>query len=144
MRLSLQTDFALRTLIYLACYEKRATVDEVAGFYGISAAHVGKVVHQLARLGYVRSIRGVGGGVELSRRAEEIVVGDVVLAFERSMQLLQCVDTDGVCAIESFCKLKRVLAEAERVQMEYLQSVTLHDVLPTRRQVRTVEQVSGG
>lgn len=143
MRLSLQTDFALRTLIFLAHRETRATVDEVAAFYGISAAHVAKVVHQLGRLGYVRSIRGIGGGIELSRRPEDIIVGDVVLAFERSMQLLQCVDTEGVCIIESFCKLKRVLAEAERVQMEYLRSVTLLDVLPTRRQVRTVERVSG-
>ncbi len=37
MRLSLQTDFALRTLLYLATRTDRATVAEVAEFYQISA-----------------------------------------------------------------------------------------------------------
>jgi Rrf2 family nitric oxide-sensitive transcriptional repressor len=143
MRLSLQTDYALRTLMYLAHREARATVDEVAGFYGISAAHVAKVVNQLSRLGYARAVRGVGGGVELARRPEDVSVGEVVLAFEGRMNLLDCTAAGDVCAIESFCKLKGVLAEAERLQTEYLRGVTLRDVLPTRRQVQSYERRSG-
>ena len=141
MRLALQTDYALRTLMYLTHRGVRATVDEVARFYGISAAHVAKVVNQLARLGYVRSIRGIGGGIEMSRPAEDITVGEIILAFERNMHLLECIQTDDVCVIEDFCKLKRALAEAERLQVEYLQSVTLRDVVPTRRQIKTMEHV---
>jgi Rrf2 family nitric oxide-sensitive transcriptional repressor len=132
MRLSLHTDYALRTLIYLATSTGRATIAAVAGFYGISAAHIAKVVQQLARRGYVRSIRGVGGGIELARRPEEIVLASLILELEGNLHLLECVAADGLCVIESFCKLKRVLAEAERVQVEYLQSVTLRDVLPIR------------
>jgi Rrf2 family nitric oxide-sensitive transcriptional repressor len=51
------------------------------------------------------------------------------------MHLLECVGTDGVCVIESFCKLKRVLADAEDLQMNYLDRITLADVLPTKRQL---------
>ena len=40
--------------------------------------------------------------------------------------------------IESFCKLKRVLSEAERIQFEYLNSLKIADVLPTKRQIRRV------
>jgi Rrf2 family nitric oxide-sensitive transcriptional repressor len=144
MRLSLQTDYALRTLMFLAHRGERVTVDEVAGFYGISAAHVAKVVNQLARMGYARSIRGVGGGVELARSPEAISVGEVMLAFEGNMQLLECTGAENVCAIESFCKLRGVLAEAERIQMEFLRGVTLREVLPSRRQVRQYEEAAGG
>jgi Rrf2 family transcriptional regulator, nitric oxide-sensitive transcriptional repressor len=144
MRLDLQTDYALRTLIYLAVAQGRSTVADLAGFYGISAAHVAKVVNQLARLGYVRSIRGVGGGIELGRRPEEIPLGDVILAFEGNMHLLECIGMDDVCVIQPFCKLKSVLAEAERIQMDYLRGVTLAEVLPTRRQTRRVEIARGG
>jgi Rrf2 family nitric oxide-sensitive transcriptional repressor len=139
MRLALQTDYALRLLIYLAVYPGRTTVDQIAAFYGISAAHVAKVVNLLARLGYVRSIRGIGGGIELGREPDEVRIGEVVLAMERNMHLLECIDRDGLCVIQPFCKLKSVLAEAERLQMDYLNSVTLQDVLPTRRQTRQVE-----
>lgn len=138
MRLALQSDYALRTLMYLASRNERATVAEVATFYGISTAHVAKVVNQLARLSYIRSIRGIGGGIELTRAAEDISIGEVVATFEGNMHLLECVGMDGVCVIEEFCKLKRVLSEAERIQVEYLNGVSLADVVPTKRQMAGV------
>jgi Rrf2 family transcriptional regulator, nitric oxide-sensitive transcriptional repressor len=139
VRLSLQTDYALRTLMYLACAGDRLTIHQVADFFRISADHVAKVVLQLNRLGYIRSIRGIGGGIELGRLPAEIRIGEVIAAFEGTVHLLECVGRDGVCVVENFCKLKLVLAEAERVQMDYLNKITLQDVVPTRRQLRSVE-----
>jgi Rrf2 family nitric oxide-sensitive transcriptional repressor len=132
MRLSLQTDFALRTLMFLASRKgkPRATIADVAGFFQISGAHVAKVVNQLARLGFVRGIRGAGGGIELGRAPAQIRVGEVVMAFEGNMHLLECVGTDNVCVIQSHCKLRTVLAKAERLQLEYLNDVRLTDVIP--------------
>lgn len=140
MGLALQTDYALRTLMYLGARNERATAAEVASFYGISVAHVSKVVNQLARLDYIRSIRGVGGGIELTRQPEEISVGEVVLAFEGNLRLLDCVGMTNVCEIERFCKLKQVMSEAERIQLDYLNGVMLSEVLPTRRQLVQIEK----
>jgi Rrf2 family nitric oxide-sensitive transcriptional repressor len=139
MALTTLTDFALRTLMFLATKNERTTASQVAQLYGISANHLSKVVNQLSRLGYVRSIRGIGGGIELAQRPADIILGEVVQAFEGNMHLLDCISTDNVCAIQSFCKLKGVLAEAERVQLEYLNSVTLADVVPTRRQLNRID-----
>lgn len=133
MRLSLQTDYALRTLLFLATRTGRTTVADVAGFFGISAHHVGKVVHQLGRLGYVRNRRGPTGGIELARAPAEITVGRVVIDFEGNMHLLECVGAPGRCVIQPGCTLRGVLAEAERLQMEYLDGVTLESLLPTPR-----------
>jgi Rrf2 family nitric oxide-sensitive transcriptional repressor len=132
----MQTDFALRTLMFLALQERRSRVADVAEFYGISQPHVAKVVNSLARLGLVRSLRGAGGGIELARHAADISVGEVILAFEGNMHLLECVGTADVCAIQRFCPLLGVLAEAERRQVDYLNSVTLADVLPRRQHVK--------
>lgn len=142
MALTTHTDFALRTLMYLAVKNERATAAQVAQLYGISSSHLAKVINQLSRLGYVRSIRGIGGGIELARPAEDIRLGQVVEAFEGNLHLLECVATEQVCSIQSFCKLKGVLAEAERVQLEYLNSVTLADVVPTKRQLSRVASAS--
>ena len=135
MPLTTQTDYALRTLMYLAARSGRATVADVAGLFGISANHVAKVVNQLSRYGYIRSVRGIGGGIELAQQPDTIRLGEVVERFEGNLHLLDCVATENVCAIQPFCKLKGVLAEAERLQVEYLNSVTLADVAPTRRQL---------
>lgn len=134
MRLTTHTDFALRTLMYLATVAERATAAQIAQLYGVSTNHMAKVVNQLSRLGYVRSIRGIGGGIELAKEPEDIRLGEVIEAMEGNMHLLECVATENVCAIQSFCKLKGALAEAERLQLEYLNNVTLADVAPTKRQ----------
>ncbi len=139
MRFSLQTDYALRTLMYLAARRERATIEDVATLFGISRTHVAKVVNQLARLGYVRSVRGIGGGIELCRDPADVSIGEIVVAFEGALHLLDCVAMENVCSIERFCKLKGVLAEAERRQLEYLSNVKLADILPTRRQLAVIE-----
>lgn len=142
MRLTMHTDFALRTLMYLATMRDRATATQVARLYGVSAHHMAKVVNRLVRLGYVRAVRGIGGGIELARRPSDIRLGDVIEALEGNLHLLECVETDNVCAIESFCKLKNVLGEAEQVQLDYLNNFTLVDVTPTRRQFGRVASPS--
>lgn len=130
MKLSLQTDYSLRTLMYLAIQPGRRHVAEIAACFGISEAHVAKVVNHLARMGYIRSIRGVGGGIELARAPEDISVGEIVNAVEGDMHLLDCVVLEKVCVIERSCKLKQVMAKAEQIQRDYFNSVRLTDVLP--------------
>jgi len=134
MKLSLQTDYALRTLMFLASRPGRETIDRVADFFQISEPHLAKVVNQLSRLGYVRSVRGVGGGIELGRSADQITIGEVVLAMEGNLHLLDCVGTENICVIQPACQLKGILAEAERVQFEYLKSIRLSDLSPIPRE----------
>ena len=137
MRLTLQTDYALRTLLYLATRTGRVTIAEVAEFYGISGHHMGKVAHQLGRLGYVRNRRGPGGGIVLARPAAAISVGAVIRAFEGTTHMLECVGTPGVCVIQPGCTLRGVLAEAERRQMDYLNGVTLEALVPASHDIST-------
>jgi Rrf2 family nitric oxide-sensitive transcriptional repressor len=124
--------------MYLATCEGRATVRDVAGLFGISANHVAKVVQVLSRLGYVRSTRGIGGGIELARPADALRLGDVIESLEGNMHLLECVDSQNVCALESFCKLKTALSHAERLQMDYLNTLSVSDIVPTKGQLSSV------
>ncbi|MBM4077197.1 MAG: Rrf2 family transcriptional regulator [Planctomycetes bacterium] len=133
MKLSLQTDYSLRTLMFLAMKPDRQTVSGIASFFQISEAHVGKVVHRLSKLGYVRSIRGIGGGLELVVPPEEISIGEIIRAIEGVTHLLECVGLENVCVIQQHCKLRGVLDHAEQIQFEYLDSVHLSDVLPFAR-----------
>lgn len=129
MKLALHTDYALRVLMYLTGEQKRASVAVISGFFGISRDHVAKVAQRLAKLELVRSIKGLGGGLELARDPVGISVGEVVAAFEGGGHLLECIAGDsGCCRIQSNCRLRGVLAEAEKVQMDYLRSVSLADV----------------
>ncbi len=128
MQLTLFTDYALRSLLYLTWHPGRpSTVDEIAGFFGISADHVNKVMQHLARKQYIRSRRGRSGGATLAREPEAIRLGDIVRDFE-NLNLLDCLEREGVCVIERGCRLKQVLAEGQRRMVAYFDEFTLRDL----------------
>lgn len=129
MRLTRYTDYALRTLIYLGLHEPRqSSIAEIARAYGISESHLTKVVHQLGRLGLIRTARGRGGGLRLGRRADEIVIGAVVRQTEDDLALVECF-AGGACAITAPCRLRRALGEALAAFLAVLDGYTLADLL---------------
>jgi Rrf2 family nitric oxide-sensitive transcriptional repressor len=135
VQLTRYSDYSLRVLIYLALDPERlVTIEEIAQSYGISKAHLMKVVHQLGLNGYVETVRGRGGGLRLARRPEEITVGEVVRSTEENMALVDCFDPESSqCAIEPACGLRPVLHEALAAFLAVLDRHTLGDLLTRRR-----------
>jgi len=116
--------------MFLVSRPGRTTIAEVAGFFEISKDHLAKVTQRMVRLGYVRSIRGINGGIELTRSPDVITIGQVIRDFEGALHYLECVGaTTQVCVIQPGCALRGVFAEAERLQWEYLDSVKLSSVV---------------
>ncbi len=67
MRLTNFSDYALRVLMYAAAQQDRLiTIEETADVYGISRAHLMKVVNRLTRAGYLKAVRGRSGGLALA------------------------------------------------------------------------------
>lgn len=141
MQLTRYSDYSLRVLIYLAVDPDRlATIDEIARSYGISRAHLMKVVHQLGLRGFIETVRGRGGGLRLARPADEIGVGEVVRATEENLALVECMDSRASaseCAIESACGLRPVLREALAAFLGVLDRHTLADLVARRRKPLT-------
>lgn len=129
MNLKLQTDFALRVLIYLAHADRQATVEEIAGAFEISRNHLLKVVATLARLGWVTTLRGRNGGVRLTADPADIDVGDVVARLEGRHGVLECVERPAVCRLEPGCKLRRVLVTAEQAFYDTLAGTSVADLV---------------
>jgi Rrf2 family transcriptional regulator, nitric oxide-sensitive transcriptional repressor len=130
MHLTQHTDYALRTLIYLALRDPAlATVQEIAEAYGISRTHLMKVAHRLGRCGWIETVRGRGGGLRLARRPEDIVVGDVVRDTEEGFAIVECFSGDRpACRITPDCALKGVLAEARDAFLAVLDGHTLAEL----------------
>jgi len=133
MHLTRYTDYGLRVLIYLAARPEGATVSEIAASYDISRNHLVKVAHHLGRMGYIETTRGKSGGLRLVRAPSDINIGSVVRDMEPNFHLVECFSgATNTCPITMVCKLKGVLAEAERAFMAALSSHTLADITVNR------------
>lgn len=131
MQLTLYTDYSLRVLLYLGVHtDRKATISEIAGFYGISRNHLVKVVHDLASHGYIHTRRGKGGGMFLARPACEINIGDVVRHAEPNFHMVECFNPQTAhCPIFAMCSLKGVLNNALDEFFAVLGKYTLEDLL---------------
>lgn len=135
MRLTRQSDYSLRVLMYLAVRpEHLATIEEISRAYDISRAHLMKVVHQLGQAGFVETVRGRGGGLRLARELDEITVGAVVRETEGRMDLVECFEpSTSRCQIEPACALRGVLRDALDAFLATLDGTTLADLVARRR-----------
>lgn len=135
MQLTRHTDYALRTLILAALKPEgqRLSVAEITETYQLSRSHVMKIVQKLGQLGYLRNIRGKGGGIELGRAPQNINIGDVVREMETTLQVIDC--SSPRCHLEPACKLKSVLVEAMNAFIAVLDGYTLSDLLEEKNEL---------
>ncbi len=131
MQLTQFSDYALRTLIYLALQRDRlSTIEEIARAYKISESHLTKVVHRLGKLGVAETQRGRRGGLRLGRRPEEINIGWLFRQTEENLALVECFDAaHNTCPIAPVCGLSIALNEALKAFMAVLDRYTLADVM---------------
>jgi Rrf2 family transcriptional regulator, nitric oxide-sensitive transcriptional repressor len=135
MRLTMFTDYCLRVLMYVALQPAgaRVTVPQIAGDFGISRAHLTKVVHHLGATGVLRNVRGHGGGFELARPAAAINIGTVVRDAESEVALVECFDRrTNRCVITRACRLRGAFNTAIDAFYDALDRYTLADITGNR------------
>jgi Rrf2 family transcriptional regulator, nitric oxide-sensitive transcriptional repressor len=144
MRLTLQTDYALRVLLYLGLKrDELATVVEMAQHFDMSKGHVMKVVNRLAQLGYVQTLRGKNGGIRLAREPNSITAGAVVRAVEPELGVLGCLqERNGYCRIEGCCTLRSALREATDAFLAMLDRYTLADLIEPQQALSRLLQIN--
>jgi Rrf2 family transcriptional regulator, nitric oxide-sensitive transcriptional repressor len=138
VRLTVYTDYSLRTLLYLSLKgnEYLATIQEIADTYNISKNHLMKVTYDLGKLGYIETIRGRGGGIRLAVEPSKISVGEIVRHTEEDFHIVECFDKDkNMCSIAPGCELKHVLNEALQAYLAVLDKYTLADVAKNKNRL---------
>jgi Rrf2 family protein len=94
MLLSTKGDYGVRAMIDLAKHEGSGPVQraEIARRRQIPESYLDHLLAQLRRAGFIRSVRGPGGGHLLTKPAEEICLLHVLETLEGSLAPLACLD----------------------------------------------------
>jgi len=129
--ISQTVEYALRAVVYLAKETPHAcTTDQIARETLVPKAYLSKVMQSLVRSGLVRSQRGLGGGMTLTRGTDAISLLEVVNAVEPLKRILSCplgIATHGA----NLCPLHRRLDDALESLQDSFGSTTLAEILAT-------------
>ncbi len=133
MQLNQNTDYALRTLIYLASATKPVKTADIAQVFQISFNHLTKTVHQLVQLGYIESKQGKNGGIKLAVLPDQVNLRKIVEEMENNLAVVECLGENNKCIITSKCLLKSILKNATLSFLRELEYYTLQDLLTGKK-----------
>lgn len=138
MRLTRQTNYAIRILMYCAANEGRLSrIPEIAAAYSVSELFLFKILQPLVEHGLVQTVRGRNGGVRLGREATDITLLEVVRVTEENFAMAECFESDSSdCPLIDSCSLNEALRKALGAFFEVLASYTIHDLVKTRPAMR--------
>lgn len=126
MRLTRQTNYAIRILMYCAANEGRLSrIPEIASAYNVSELFLFKILQPLVEHGFVATVRGRNGGVRLAKPADAITLFDVVRVTEDNFSMAECFDADSDCPLIDSCGLNSALRKALGAFFEVLAGVTI-------------------
>lgn len=139
MRLTKQTNYALRMLMYCESSGELVPVVSIAKFYNLSEQSLLKILQVLTKGGFVEAVRGRNGGIRLARPAAQIGLGDVIRATEDNFNLAQCFEEgDLSCPLVANCGLNQALHEALDAFFKVLDGYTLADLTNRERNLHVL------
>lgn len=137
MKISTKGRYALRMLLDLAEHQNNGFVSlkDIAARQNISKKYLEQIVPVFNKSDILKANRGFQGGYRLARSPDKYTVGEILRFTEGSLAPVACLDREPVaCERSGQCATLPVWQGLYRVINEYLDGITLQDILDQQRQ----------
>lgn len=130
MHITLEADYAVRIVVYLASQQKRADANTISVNTGVSLRFALKILRNLVGCGIAKSFKGTQGGYELNRLPSEITLRELLEAVEGEYVFSRCLGgTDCSKPENPTCKVRQVFGEITVTVRKMLNDVTIEQLL---------------
>jgi Rrf2 family cysteine metabolism transcriptional repressor len=132
MKLTTKMRYATRAMLELALHESATepvSLRDIANNEKISVKYLEVLLGALRSAGFIRSIRGAAGGYRLVKSPSEITLRQLYELFEGSDGFVACTFDKTICERNGDCAAQSVWSEMFLVTMDYLESITLADLV---------------
>ena len=136
MKLSTKGRYAVMAMVDLAHRSEGRPIAlaDIAERQDISLSYLEQLFGKLRKNSLVKSVRGPGGGYQLSRRADETRISDIILAVDEPIKATRCKEgsPEGCAHNKGRCLTHDLWEELTNRIYLFLNSVTLADVCERR------------
>lgn len=137
MKISTKGRYALRMLVDLAEHQNDGFIalKDVAERQKISKKYLEQIVPILNKSDVLRTNRGFQGGYRLAKAPDQYTVGEILRLTEGSLAPVACLEHEPIeCDRSGECATLPVWKGLYRVINEYLDSITLQDILDRQKE----------
>ena len=115
MLVTRETDYAVRTVLYLARdSSRRASVTEIAEAMRIPKSFLAKLLQRLVRHHILSSSRGVSGGFQLARKPSDINLLSILEAVQGPAGINVCAIDSKRCEMSKSCTVHPVWVDVRK------------------------------
>lgn len=143
MQLNITTDYAIRTVLYLAIRGELTASSDISRAMNIPSHYILKVTNKLTKGGLIKCFRGVNGGFVIGKSVEDIYLYDIINIFEPTLKLNRCLEDDQYCSrfAVDYCPVRSVYSIMQKNWEKMLRSVNVASLLnPDTSQVHYENQ----
>ena len=135
MRLTTKGRFAVTAMIDLAMRQHQGpvTLAGISQRQKISLSYLEQLFGKLRRHELVESTRGPGGGYTLARPMKNITVADMIFAVDEPLDATQCGGQENCHDDGGMCMTHELWTNLNKRMIEYLDSVTLADLVEQQK-----------
>lgn len=137
MKISTKGRYVLRMLLDLADHrgEGYIALKDIAKRQGISKKYLEQIIPLLNNADILIASRGYQGGYMLANSPDTYTVGDILRITEGSIAPVTCLEgKNSTCERGERCMTLYVWEGLEKVISEYLDNITLQDILDKQKQ----------
>jgi Rrf2 family iron-responsive transcriptional regulator len=139
MRLTRQSNYAIRTLVYCAVNAPDLSrIADIAKAHSISELFLFKLIKPLVENGLLQTVRGRKGGIRLGRPAADITLLDTIKLTEESFAMAECFDggDDVACPLVGNCDLNAALRGTRQLHHRRSRQQTTRSARQARPEAR--------
>jgi Rrf2 family protein len=130
MRITLESDYALRILTAMAGYTEVTDAKKIADDTSVTPRFALKILHKLVQGDLVRSYKGVNGGYTLKTTPDKITLKSVIELIDGPICITRCID--GECSLNSdkaSCTYHHIFDTISLDLARRLDGITISDVI---------------
>ena len=132
MRITLESDYALRIVSALAECDDVVDANTLAERTSVSLRFALKILHKLVQGDLVVSYKGAKGGYKLKVDADKITLKTVIELIDGPIAIVRCLDSGETCSMntdKTACIYHHIFDKISFELASKLQNITISDVL---------------
>lgn len=132
MRITLESDYALRILTAMAGYDGVTDAKTISNDTSVTIRFTLKILHKLVQGDLVQSFKGVNGGYKLKTTPSEITLKKVIELIDGPIAIARCLDSGEGCSLncdKSACDYHHIFDIISIELASKLNRITIQDVI---------------